>query len=328
MKRILLFVTAILVLVIAGGTYYVVGGHYREVIPGKAYRGAQMDGERLKQVVREHDIRTVINLRPIREDSGWYEEEVAAVEELGIELYTAGLSQTTPRVDNIRQLRAVMEEAEWPILFHCGSGVDRTGLASAMLLLLEGELSPQQVERQVSWRHGAIFPDSTGRLFLSQYREWLAQTGRTHTPDVFDEWLANDYVDPSGNFHFYIHPIREQVWGRPLGLYDEGFEFEVSRSASPILHMDGWAFDTNELRPLAGISFTLGGIPMVAAEYGHHFPWLIEDFGNEDLLYTGWSIDQPLDPIPDGCHDLRITFERLDGSRWQTPPAARICVAP
>ncbi len=196
-----------------------------------------------------------------------------------------------------------------------------------MVLLLEGELSPEEVERKVSWRHGAIFADSTGRVFLSQYRQWLAERAQAHTPEVFDTWLENEYVDPSGNFHFYIHPIRDQVWGRPLGLYEEGVEFQVSRSASPLLRMDGWAFDTDKLSPLAGISFHLGDVPLAEAEYGLHFAWLIEDFGNEDLLDTGWALDQPLDPIPDGCHDLRITFERLDGSSYQTPPAARICIS-
>ena len=53
-------------------------------------------------------------------------------------------------MDSIRGLRAVLEGIEWPVLFHCGSGVDRTGLAAAMVLLLEGNHSPAEVERQVS----------------------------------------------------------------------------------------------------------------------------------------------------------------------------------
>lgn len=327
MKKWWLIVVAIPLLAIAAAAWYVTAGVYHVVIPGKAYRSAQMDPERLKQAVRKEGIKTVVNLQPIREDSEWYDGEVAAIEELGIKFFTAGLSQKMPRIDNIRRLRAVLDEVEWPVLFHCTSGVDRTGLAAVMVLLLDGRYTPEQVQRQVSWRHGAIFADSTGRIFLSEYRKWLAEHGQTHNPEVFDEWLQNDYVDPSGNFYFYIHPIRDQLWGRPLGLYDEGFEFKVSRS-DPVLHMDGWAIDTKNETPLAGISFTLGGIPLVKAYYGVHFDWLIKDFGREDWLDTGWSIDQPLDAIPDGCHDLLITFQRLDGSSWQTPPAARICITP
>lgn len=328
MKRIWLWAAAIAVLTLAALTWYISRGYYFAVIEDKAYRGAQMSGERLKDVVHELGIRTIVNLRPIREDSGWYEEEVAAVEELGIELRTAPLSQTTPRVDSARGLRAALEDIEWPVLFHCGSGVDRTGLAAVMVLLLEGDYSPEEVEREVSWHHGAIREESTGRLFLSQYRQWLSDNGREHSPKLFDAWLANDYVDPSGNFHFYIHPIRGQPWPRPWGLYEEGVEFEISRSDSPIFHMDGWAFDTENEQPLADISFALGGLPLVDAKYGLDSSWLIEDFGKEQYLRTGWAIDQPLEDIPDGCHDLRITFERLDGETWQTPPAARICITP
>lgn len=328
MKKVWLWIAAIVVLALAALTWHISRGYYFTVIEDKAYRGAQMDGERLKDFVQELGIRTIVNLRPIREDSGWYEEEVATVEALGIELRNAPLSQTTPRVDSIRGLRKALEDIEWPVFFHCGSGVDRTGLAAVMVLLLEGDYSPEEVEREVSWHHGAIRDESTGRLFLSQYQAWLTENNKQHSPQVFDDWLANHYVDPSGNFHFYIHPIRGQPWPRPLGLYDEGVSFDISRDESPLLHMDGWAFDTENEQPLAGLSFSLGGVPMVDAQYGLDSSWLIEDFGKEQYLRTGWAIDQPLKGIDNGCHDLRITFERLNGETWQTPPAARICITP
>ncbi|MDX1556238.1 MAG: hypothetical protein R3212_09445, partial [Xanthomonadales bacterium] len=148
------------------------------------------------------------------------------------------------------------------------------------------------------------------------------------SPAVFNRWLDQDYVDPSGNVYFYIHPIREQPWGRPWGRYEEGVEYQVSRGESSALHLDGWAFDTDNEIPLAGIAFSLGDGPAREAQYGLHFPWLAEDFGTDRYVDTGWSIELPLESVPDGCHDLRITFERRDGGRWRSPPAARICVSP
>jgi protein tyrosine phosphatase (PTP) superfamily phosphohydrolase (DUF442 family) len=327
MKRFALVV--ILLLITVAGIAYSTRDNFDAVIPGEVYRSAQLSGERLRQVVRDNDIRSVINLRPIREEgSDWYPEEMAAVRELGIDHQTLGMSQTTPRVDNILALRELLDEAEQPILVHCASGVDRTGLASVMILLRQGEQSPQEIQRHVSWRYGAISPDSIGKLFLAQYRDWLEQNQQSHSPGVFEQWLENDYVDPSGNFHFYIHPIRGQIWGRPYGLYSEGVKFNISRSESPVLHMDGWAFDTRNQAPLADIAFSLGDVTLAKAEYGLHYDWLINDFGKQEYLDTGWSVDQPLDEITDGCHDLRMTFYRQDGSQWQTPPAGRFCIGP
>lgn len=321
--------TAIILLLMMGGFAYATRDNFDSVIPGVVYRSAQLSGEKLKDVVREHDIRTVINLRPVRkEGSEWYPEEMAVVNELGIEHITLGMSQTTPRIDNILALRSLIDEVEPPVLVHCASGVDRTGLASVMILLRDGRQTPEEIQRHVSWRYGAIGQDSIGRTFLAQYRQWLAQGNLSHTPELFDQWLENDYVDPSGNFHFYIHPIRGQAWGRPLGLYQEGEKFIVSRGDSNILHMDGWAFDTRNREPLADISFTLGDVAMVDANYGLHYDWLINDFGRQEYLDTGWEIDQPLDRFEPGCHDLHITFYRQDGTHWQTPPAARICIEP
>ncbi len=326
MKRLLLITLA--VFLVGGAVLYMTWDNLRTAIPGVAYRSAQLSAAELGEVVKKKGIRTVVNLRPIREGAEWYEEEKAAAEALGVTHHVVGLSQAMPRVDTFRDLRDILTDIETPVLFQCTSGVDRSGVATAMFMLLRGEWNLDEVEQQVGWRYGAISAKSTGKLLLAEYRDWLSDNGLEHAPDVFNRWLDRDYVDPSGNFYFYIHPIREQPWGRPWGLYEEGFEFRVSRSESPVLHMDGWAFDTDNEAPLAAIGFSLGGDSWHDARYGLHFPWLAEDFGTDRYVDTGWSVEIPLNNASDGCHDLFITFERLDGERWQSPPAARICISP
>lgn len=314
------------VVAIAAAAVYTQRDNFDAVIPGEVYRSAQLSGEELKAVVREHGIRNVINLRPVRDDgSGWYAEEIAAVEELSIGHRTIGMSQTAPRVDNILALHNLLDEVEPPFLVHCASGVDRTGLASVMVLLRQGEQSIEEIGRQVSWRYGAVAENTIGRVFLEQYSGWLADNDKTHSPEVFDAWLRTDYVDPTGNVHFLIHAIRGKTWWRPYG---DGETFEVSRSDGDVLGLDGWAFDTKNQTLLADISLSLGGQALRDAEYGIHSPWLAEHFSNPEYLDSGWAVQQPLGAFPDGCHDLRLTFHRKDGSEWQTPPAARICITP
>lgn len=324
MKR--AFIILLAVLSVAATAAYTQRDNFDAVIPGKVYRSAQLSGEDLKVAVREHDIRTVINLRPVREDaSEWYAGEIAAVEELGVGHHTIGMSQTAPRVDNILALRALLDEVEPPLLVHCASGVDRTGLASVMVLLRQGDHTLEEIERQVSWRYGAVTGNTIGRVFLEQYSGWLAENGKTHSPEVYDTWLATEYVDPTGNVQFLIHAIRGKTWWRPYG---DGETFEVSRSDGDVLELNGWAFDTKNQTLLADVSLALGGQPLKDAQYGIHFPWLAEHFSNPEYLDSGWAVQQPLGTFSDGCYDLRLTFHRKDNSEWQTPPAARICITP
>lgn len=327
MRNVIRFAVILLAVVaVATLTVYTQRDNFDAVIPGEVYRSAQLSGEELKVVAGEHDIRSVVNLRPVRKDgSDWYAEEIAAARELGIDHYTIGMSQTAPRVDNILALRTLLDEVERPVLVHCASGVDRTGLASVMILLREGNRSIEEIKRQVSWRYGAVAENTIGRVFLDQYVDWLAENGKAHSPETFDAWLETDYVDPTGNVYFLIHAIRGKTWWRPYG---DGEQFEVSRGDGTILELNGWAFDSRNQTLLADISLSLGGIPLADAEYGIHFPWLAEHFDNPELLDSGWAVQQPLGAFPDGCQDLRLTFLRKDGSQWETPPAARICITP
>lgn len=312
------------ILLLAGGVaYYALRDNFSVVIPDEFFRSAYLSPERLKEVVLENDIRTVVSLRPIRENADWHEEEATAIDELGVKHLTVGMSQAAPRVDNIFRLKEALQEAQRPVLVSCASGVDRTGLASAMALLMQGDQGLAQIQEQVSWRHGAINDDSIGKVFLTQYQDWLDEKNQAHSPTVFEDWLENDYIDPTGNVHFLIHPIHGKTWERPYG---KGERFTISRSETPVLELEGWAFDTRNESALAGISASLDDEALAKAEYGLHFPWLKEHFSNPEYLDSGWTVRQSLYDIADGCQDLKLTFMRLDGSSWQTPTAARICI--
>lgn len=312
----------------AGIALYSTRDNFHPVIEGTYYRSAQLSGARLTEIVDTHGIQSVINLRPVKDESDWHEEEIRAVDELNIAYYTVGMYQAAPRVDRILELNELLERAEQPVLFHCASGVDRTGLASVMVLLKEGRQNLDEVTKQVSWRYGVIGEDSVGKVFLAQYRQWLSSTGNTHDASAFEHWLHEDYVDPSGNVHFLIHDIHGKTWLRPFGRHADGEKFDVHRSLTDQLVMTGWAFDTRNGSLLEGVSFRLDDRPLVEARYGLHYDWLLETFGRPEWVDSGWAIEQPLAALPDGCQDLYITFRRLDGSSWESPPAARICIRP
>jgi protein tyrosine phosphatase (PTP) superfamily phosphohydrolase (DUF442 family) len=308
-------------------TWLSVGDRFRAVIPGQVYRSAQLSGPEFSAAIGDHGLRTIINLRNPNEDAEWYREELAAAAAAGIDHHSVGMLQVAPAYDRVLDLYKLLQTAERPLLVHCRSGIDRSGLASAMALLMERENSLDDVAPQVSWRYGAYREDSAGKVFFQQYQAWLDRQGKTHSPEVFEGWLANDYVDPTGNVHFLVHAIGGKPWLKPFGRYEEGERFEVSRASGDRLELDGWAFDSYRRGALQGVEVFLDGQPLEQVEYNRPTDWLLHEFGNAAYTRVGWSASHPLSDLADGCHDLSFRFVRQDGSDWSSPPAGRICIS-
>lgn len=302
--------------------------NFHELIPGEMYRSAQLSAGTLKNKVEKHGIKTVISLRRPKPDEGWYQDEKEAAMALGIAHHDIAMDLTfSPRIDHLLELRDLLEEAPRPLLVHCRAGADRTGLAAIMAKLMDGSSTLESARSQVSPRYHAYRDDSIGIPLFDAYIAWLAENGIAHSADHFSQWLENEYVDLSGNIHFLVDPIEDQLWERPWGLIGEGFEFQVSRADTDVLQLSGWAFDTRNLSLLDSVEVHLGDTRFEENWYGIYQPWLIEDFNREEWLDSGWMASHPLDGLEDGCHELKLKFTREDGSTWTSPPSARICIS-
>ena len=301
--------------------------NFHEVTAGEVYRSAQLDVAALEEVVGKHGIRTVISLRRPKPDESWYVDEKTAAKALGIAHHDIPLDFTfSPRIDHLLELRDLLDNAPRPLLIHCRAGADRTGLAAVMAKLLDESSSLEEARKQASWRFHVFHHDSMGLPLIDEYTAWLENTGQRHSKHNFNHWLENEYVDLSGNVHFLVNKIHGQLWERPWGLIDEGYEFQVRRSELDYLELSGWAFDTRNISLLKGLDVYLGGVRFENSRYGINQPWLIKAFGKEQYLDSGWTANHPLDQFEDGCQDLELKFTRRDGSTWTSPPAARICI--
>ena len=108
------------------------GRNLHAVIPGQAYRCAQLSHDQLLDAHPQNGIRTVVNLRGTSPDFDWYRDESRATFDADIGQEDITLSAyRLPSPDELRRLIDVFDHAEYPILFHCRQGVDRTGLAAA-----------------------------------------------------------------------------------------------------------------------------------------------------------------------------------------------------
>ncbi|PZQ84307.1 MAG: protein tyrosine phosphatase [Ancylobacter novellus] len=141
--------------VYAGWAY--ANGNLHTVVEGELYRSATLPAEQLRDLIASRGIRTIINLRGPSEDAHWYREEAKIAEEHGVRLVDLTWSARRELTDEqVKTYLATLADAPRPILVHCRSGVDRTGLASAIYLAVVKKADEFTAETQLSLLFGHI----------------------------------------------------------------------------------------------------------------------------------------------------------------------------
>lgn len=158
----------------------------------KAWRSAQPAPHNFSRLKRQ-GVKTIINLRGERL-SGSYWLEVAACKRLGLAFENCVVrSRAAPSHAELRDVLALFDRVEYPILLHCKSGADRAGLVSVLYMhLVEGQPIETALE-QLSLRYGHFKQADTGVLdhFFNCYIEF-----NKHTPMPLVDWIDNIY-DPN-----------------------------------------------------------------------------------------------------------------------------------
>ncbi|MGE5472347.1 MAG: tyrosine-protein phosphatase [Bacteroidota bacterium] len=128
-------------LIVVGGFYgYLQVTHnFHEVEPGLYYRSAQMTPDDLDATIRQHGIRSVLNLRGKNIGTPWYDKEIGALAGTGVTHLDYAISAREPvSPKRIAEIQALIDGAPKPILVHCWDGADRTGLVTAVYRLSRG----------------------------------------------------------------------------------------------------------------------------------------------------------------------------------------------
>ena len=185
---------------------YVYKGNFSVVIPREMYRSGQLRPEQLEKVIREFEIQSIINLRGFKGDEDWYRQEKEIAEKSGVTLYNLTemdielQSYRLPAREEVEKIIKIIASIPRPVLVHCKTGADRTGLFSAITILLEQDGNLEQAWEHSSLKYLAI-PDSAGSQFLQKYQDWLGD--RKHHPRLLDQWLTQDYIP-----HYYQARIK------------------------------------------------------------------------------------------------------------------------
>jgi protein tyrosine/serine phosphatase len=170
--------------------------NWHEVQSGRVFRSSQMSGARLQTAIQKHQIRTIVNLRGPCTDFPWYQDECHTTHGLNVAQEDIVLSAIRlPPPAEMRRLVETLDRVEYPILLHCRQGVDRTGLAAAVVRLLERGTTLSEARLQLSLAYGYIPYNGTENVirFLDLYQEWLQVQKLAHSPELFRYWATERY---------------------------------------------------------------------------------------------------------------------------------------
>ncbi len=172
-------------------------GNFAAVIPGQVYRSAQMGAPGLAKTVRDNRVRTVVNLRGHHPESAWYRAERDATLGQGATQVDLALSSSEwMSRTQLRTLVDVLETCEKPALIHCWHGAERTGLASALAVLMREGSTLGDARAQFSARYLFVpWGDGVVTLrHLEHYEGWLGRNGLAHSPGTLRRWVAEGFV--------------------------------------------------------------------------------------------------------------------------------------
>lgn len=157
-RKMALYSLAMPALLIGGyGMHLRVTNNFHTVVAGEVYRSSQPSAEAIANFEKTYGIKTIINLRGEGDNSKWYQEEVAQARALGIQHIDFRMSARSElNQARAEELIALMRDAPKPLLIHCLSGADRTGLASALYLAAISGANERTAEGQMSILYGHI----------------------------------------------------------------------------------------------------------------------------------------------------------------------------
>ena len=153
-------------------------GNLHAVNAGILYRSAQLSKDDTRWAVREYRIKSVLNLRGAHAGQSWYDDEIAAAGELGLAHFDYPLSAkrfvTSEQIDEILD---IVRKAPKPLLIHCKSGADRSGLVAALYRFSEAGASAAEADGELSLVYGH-FPYLTSRSGAMDASFWAFVHGR------------------------------------------------------------------------------------------------------------------------------------------------------
>ena len=153
------------------------------------YRAAQPSPKLFKKF-KKQGIKTIINLRGSREDLV-DQMERRVCKNLNLNLVEFKLhSRGAPTIEQISLSKKLFSKIEYPVLIHCKSGADRTGLMATLYLINKG-IDVDDAKKQLSLKYLHIRLAKSG--ILDHFFESFIKYRKENDKISFWEWSKNFY---------------------------------------------------------------------------------------------------------------------------------------
>jgi len=139
----------LLALVLFWLNYLRYGGNFYKVSDG-VFRSAQPISYNLKKWQDKYHFKTILNLRGTKNSDYNFEEKFA--KEHNITLINFKISdKKVQSIQTMKKIISIIKNSKKPILIHCKSGADRTGLAAALYLY---SIKDKNYSKMLSLKYG------------------------------------------------------------------------------------------------------------------------------------------------------------------------------
>jgi protein tyrosine/serine phosphatase len=132
-------------------------GNFHVALAGQLYRSAQPTPAQIDHYADAYGVRTVLNLRGAHANAAWYRDEISETNRLGLRHvdFRMSASKELSAADTARLL-TILRQSPKPILVHCQSGADRSGLVAAIFLRDIAGVDAATAAGQISLYYGHI----------------------------------------------------------------------------------------------------------------------------------------------------------------------------
>jgi protein tyrosine/serine phosphatase len=147
--------------------------NFYAVQDGFLYRTKTLPAATLDSYIKEHGIKTILNVRAEDLEGFWLQEEKRIAERNGTQLITIPINaDALPTKEELKQIFNVLLKSNMPILVHCYRGADRTGMICALWVLekMNGSLEDALAQLNKFYNHKEWhFPQM--KLFIKWWHE-------------------------------------------------------------------------------------------------------------------------------------------------------------